>query len=72
MAGTPHNTATSVQKQRGGGTYGAERRRGYKALRKAGLSRSDARDAISEADAYFGGIGVNKITPTRIPGNRRR
>ncbi|MGD9562997.1 MAG: RHS repeat-associated core domain-containing protein [Pyrinomonadaceae bacterium] len=71
LAGTPHNIATSVQRQRGGGTYGAERRIGYKALRKAGLSRSEARNAINKADAYFGGLGVNKTTPTRIPGNRR-
>ncbi len=72
VRGTPHNLATKVQRQRGGGTYGAERRIGYKALRKGGLSKSEAREAINRADGYFRRLGVNNGTSTRIPGNRRR
>lgn len=68
--GTPHYTATQVQRQSGGGTYAAERRIGYKALRRAGMSEADARQAIQEADGYFFSIGVRMDTPTRIPGNR--
>lgn len=70
--GTPHYKATQVQQQRGGGTYGAERRIGYKALRRAGVSKKRAREEINRADEYFEGIGVTSETPTRIPGNRRR
>jgi hypothetical protein len=62
--------ATQVQRQLGGGTYGAERRIGYKALRAAGYSEAEARLIIEEADAYFASIGVTRTTPTRIPGNR--
>ncbi|MFD2909219.1 RHS repeat-associated core domain-containing protein [Flavobacterium ardleyense] len=69
--GTPHYEATLSQRSAGGGTYGAERRIGYKALRKAGLSRSDARAAIFESDKYFESIGVTKDTKTRKVGNRR-
>lgn len=71
VPGTPHNLTRPVQRQAGGGTYGAERRIGYKALRKAGVDKVDARQAISEADDYFQGIGVTPTTPTRIPGDRR-
>jgi hypothetical protein len=70
-AGTAHNLATAVQRQRGGGTYASERRIAYKSLRKIGLSRAEAKQAIQRADNYFGGIGVEPRTPTRIPGNRR-
>ena len=70
QVGTPHYRATQVQRQPGGGTYGAERRIGYKALRKAGLSAEDARHEIARADAYFGSIGVTRQTVTRVPGNR--
>ncbi len=69
-SGTPHYAATQVQRQVGGGTYAAERRIGYKALRRAGYSQSEARRVIQEADDYFYGIGVRPDTPTRIPGNR--
>jgi hypothetical protein len=69
--GSAHYTATQVQRQSGGGTYAAERRIGYKALRKAGVSKQEARDAIGKADDYFRSIGVTLNTPTRIPGNRR-
>ena len=70
VAGTPHNIATSVQRQAGGGTYGAERRIGYKAMRRAGVSEGDARAAIRQADDHFGSIGVGPDTVTRMPGNR--
>lgn len=70
VAGTPHNIATGVQRQAGGGTYAAERRIGYKAMRRAGVSEGDARGAIRQADDYFGSIGVGPDTATRIPGNR--
>ncbi|MBY0588600.1 hypothetical protein K2X85_15605 [bacterium] len=70
VRGTPHYSATLVQRQSGGGTYAAERRIGYKALRRAGVSPEDARQAIAEADNYFYGLGVRADTPTRIPGNR--
>ncbi|MGQ7249269.1 RHS repeat-associated core domain-containing protein [Halomonas sp. V046] len=70
--GTPHHTATQVQRQAaGGGTYGAERRIGYKALRQSGVSQEESRNAILRADEYFNDIGVEKTTPTRTPGNRR-
>lgn len=69
--GTRHNIATLVQRQAGGGTYAAERRIGFKALRQAGYTEQDARQIIKEADAYFGSIGVWPSTPTRIPANRR-
>lgn len=69
-SGTPHYAATQVQRQAGGGTYAAERRIGYKALRRAGVSEADSRRAIQEADDYFSSIGVRMDTPTRIPGNR--
>jgi len=68
---TPHYKATQVQKQRGGGTYGAERRIGYKALRRGGMSKKQARAAIGDADKYFNSLGVDNNTPTRMPGNRR-
>ncbi|GEN26341.1 hypothetical protein HCU01_42900 [Halomonas cupida] len=69
--GSPHYTATQVQRQAGGGTYGAERRIGYKALRRAGLGQDEARSSILRADDYFNSIGVENSTPTRVPGNRR-
>jgi hypothetical protein len=69
--GTPHYEATQVQRQAGGGTYGAERSIAYNALRAAGYSDAEIIQAIKEADQYFNSIGVNENTPTRIPGNRR-
>jgi hypothetical protein len=69
--GTPHHAATQVQRQAGGGNYAAERRIAYKALRRAGLSRADARSAIERADAFFDSLNVSPGTTTRIPGNRR-
>ncbi len=68
--GSPHYEATQVQRQAGGGTYAAERRIGYKALRRGGLSPADAKANINNADAYFQSLGVTPSTPTRIPGNR--
>ena len=69
--GTPHYRATQLQREPGGGTYAAERRIGYKALRAAGLSPEHARQAVETADRYFQSIGVTPTTPTRIPGNRQ-
>jgi RHS repeat-associated protein len=68
--GSPHYEATQVQRQAGGGNYAAERRIGYKALRRGGVSKCEARDLINFADDYFNGLGVGPQTPTRIPGNR--
>ncbi len=70
VRGTPHHTATQVQRQAGGGTYAAERRIAYKALRKAGVPPAEARQLIGTADQYFGSLGVGPSTPTRYPGNR--
>jgi hypothetical protein len=71
VPGTPHNATRAVQREMGGGTYAAERRIGYKALRRAGYTPEEARRAIQEADDYFRSIGVGPTTPTRIPGDRR-
>lgn len=70
QAGTPHSLATAVQRQAGGGTYAAERRIAYKALRRARIPVDDARTMIGEADLYFQRLGVTPSTLTRIPGNR--
>lgn len=69
--GTPHNATRSVQQQRGGGTYAAERRIGYKALRKAGATREQARRQIKRADEHFENLGVTGDTATRVPRDRR-
>ena len=73
QVGSPHYNATRVQEQLqyGGGTYAAERRIGYRALRSAGLSPERSRQLIEYADSFFEAIGVDLDTPTRIPGNRR-
>ena len=71
LRGSPHYRATQVQRQRGGGTYGAERRIAYKSMRKAGVSKEHARSLIEQADEFFRSLGVTPSTPTRIPGNRR-
>ncbi|MDD4933690.1 MAG: hypothetical protein PHO89_09540 [Methylacidiphilaceae bacterium] len=68
--GSPHYTATQVQRQAGGGTLASEMRIGYKALRQAGYSETQARQIIAETDAYFRSIGATPSTSTRIPGNR--
>jgi hypothetical protein len=49
LKGSEHYNATQLQRQPGGGTYGAERRIGYKALRGAGLSKGEARQQIARA-----------------------
>ena len=67
---SPHGRTRPVQRERGGGNYAAERRIGYKALRRAGVSKCEARDLIKYADDYFNGLGVGPQTPTRIPGDR--
>jgi hypothetical protein len=70
--GSEHYLATQVQRQKGGGTYASERRIGYKALRKAGISQSDARGYIKQADNYFlGELGLTPNSVTRNVGNRR-
>jgi len=68
--GSEHYIATQVQRQAGGGTYAAERRIGYKALRRAGLSQDEARCHIARADKYFSNLGVGPNTVLRVPGNR--
>jgi len=70
QAGSPHYLATQAQRQPGGGTYAAERRIGYKALRKANFSPDLARSLIEQADNYFKSLGVGPGTPTRIPASR--
>lgn len=69
--GSEHYIATRLQEQAGGDTYAAERRIGYKALRRSGLSAEEARCHIMRADEHFAGLGVGPSTPLRIPGNRR-
>lgn len=71
LMGSLHSLATEVQRQAGGGTYAAERRIGYKALRKAGVSEVEARAAIQGADNFFLDLGVTPQTKTRKPCNRR-
>jgi len=68
--GSEHYIATQIQREAGGGTYAAERRIGYKALRKAGLSQEEARCHIIRADSYFSSLGVSRNTALRVPGNR--
>jgi RHS repeat-associated protein len=68
--GTPHYNATQVQRQKGTGTYASERRIGYKALRKAGLSPEEARGHIQRADKYFESLGVTPSTPMNPVRNR--
>ena len=70
--GTPHYDATQVQREAGGGTYGSERKIGYKALRKSGMSKADARQQIENADEYFESIGVTKDTVMRKVRNRKK
>ena len=71
--GTPHYRAThEVQRQRGGGSYAAERRIGYKALRVAGFSPEAARAAIASADVFFARLGITAESAMRIPGDRNR
>ncbi len=49
---SPHGLTRPIQQQAGGGTYAAERRIGYKTLRRAGVSRAEARSHIRNADEY--------------------
>ena len=68
--GTEHYKATQSQRNSTfGGTHGAERQKGYNALRDAGLSAEHASDAVGEVDKYFDSIGVTRETKTRIPGS---
>jgi hypothetical protein len=69
--GTQHYTATRIQDQPGGGTYGAERQIGYKSLRAAGYTPEEAQSEIERADSYFiDYLGWDLSTPLKIPGNR--
>ncbi len=72
VVGTEHNIATQTQnKTVGGGTYGAERRVAYRALRSAGVSRSDAKIFVRKADEYFmGELKMTLSTPTNYPKTR--
>jgi RHS repeat-associated protein len=72
LPGTPHYIATQIQRQKGGGTYYLERRIAYKALRKAGIGKEDAKELVKGADIHFSEINVTSDTTTRIPGNRRK
>ncbi|MFT3684291.1 MAG: RHS repeat-associated core domain-containing protein [Phycisphaerales bacterium] len=67
---TPHGATRIVQRQSGGGTLRAEYRIGYKALRYAGYTESEARIIIGKAREYFESLGHGPDTPTRIPGDR--
>lgn len=68
-----HYLATSVQFLPGGGTYGQERMIAYKALRKAGVSKWEAKKALKKVDDYFiRELGVTYDTVTRIPLNRKK
>lgn len=69
--GTPHYKANLVQDQAGGGTLAAERRIGYKAIRRAGLTSDQARCALMKADGYFSGIGASGASATTIPKRRK-
>lgn len=69
--GTEHYHATNVQREHGGGTYGAERTIAYNALVAAGKSPEEAAAEVARADSYFiDKLGISHDTPTRIPGNR--
>lgn len=69
--GSQHHATRAAQRQAGGGTYGSERRIGYRALRDAGLSPKDARAAIEKvADPYFKSKGFTRDTKTNVPGDR--
>ena len=70
--GTPHYEATQAQRSVGGGSYNAERKIAFIALRKAGIKKDDAKALIRNADEHFKSIDVTPQTPTRIPGNRRK
>ena len=73
-AGTEHKLATAAQNARrklgDGGTYGAERRVAFRALREAGVSANDAKQLVRQADQYFRNLGVTLDTQTRIPFKR--
>jgi hypothetical protein len=65
-----HALTRPAQMRAGGGTYSAERRIAYRALRDAGIPQTPAREMIGVADQYFESIGVTRQTPLRIPGDR--
>lgn len=51
--GSEHYIEIRVQEKAGGGSYAAERRIEYKALRKSGLPTAEAKCHIMRADANF-------------------
>lgn len=58
--GSEHYIATQVQRQAGGGTYAAERRIGYKALRRAGISEEESKCLfLMHVDPHFNNLGVS-------------
>ncbi|QDW25181.1 hypothetical protein FFJ24_010310 [Pedobacter sp. KBS0701] len=74
-AGTPHNLATVTQRERralgDGGNFKSEMNIGYRALRAAGLSPADAKEAIRRSNSYFNSINVTPNTTTRFPYTRK-
>jgi hypothetical protein len=73
QVGSPHYNATQVQRQAGGGTYGAERQIAACSLAAAGCSPTQIADALARSDSYFiDGLGLTLDSPLRIPGNRPR
>lgn len=70
--GSEHYIATQIQREAGGGTYAAERKIGYKAIRKAGLTEEESKCSfLMHVDPYFNNLGVTATTPMRTVANRR-
>lgn len=71
---TPHGATRPVQRNTvAGGTYGAERRVGYRALRAGGVAPNDAKQVIRQADNYFmSKLGATLNTPTDYPKDRKK
>ncbi|MXN32825.1 RHS repeat-associated core domain-containing protein [Delftia sp. CH05] len=70
--GSEHYIATQIQREAGGGTYAAERRIGYKAIRKAGLTEEESKCLfLMHVDPYFNNLGVTSTTPMQTVANRR-
>jgi uncharacterized protein YjbJ (UPF0337 family) len=70
VRGTEHYKATQEQIKRrvlgDGGTYGAERRVGYRSLRAAGLPIEESKNIIRKADEFFiNQKGFSLTTPTK-------
>ena len=66
-----HGTVTRVQTLRGGGTFSAETRITYRALRHgAGATPAQARVVVWKSARWFKRRGFRGDTPTTIPQNR--